>query len=96
MKIIPPKRRPRSFLIFIFGFYSLIFFKPSVLFGQPSVIDTTQKALPSLVSITAENISAAPSPMHHGIDKNTGKLVAFQNVKTAIYERSGAGMIIDA
>lgn len=65
-------------------------------FGQPSVIETLQNLMPSLVDITAENLQAAKQPhASAAIDKASGRLVILRNVKAAYYKRQGAGVVID-
>ena len=79
-----------------FFLFSYIFF-PLSLSGQPSIIETIQGVLPSLVEVTAENFGAVSSPQTTAaIDKNTGRLFVLRPVKTAYWKKSGAGVIIDA
>ena len=64
--------------------------------GQHSIIDAAQKSLPAIVTVTAKNIGVFKSPRASAaIDRRTGRLVVLRNIKTAQYDRAGAGVIIE-
>ncbi len=65
--------------------------------AQPSIIETLESLKPSLVNITAESAGTFQSPhASAAFDKTTGRLIVLRNVKTAYYNRKGAGVIIDS
>ncbi|HOW36411.1 MAG TPA: S1C family serine protease [Candidatus Omnitrophota bacterium] len=64
--------------------------------GDVSLIETAQKSLPAIVSVTAEitGIAQGGRPAA-AIDKATGRMIILRNVKAAHLKRVGAGVIID-
>lgn len=64
--------------------------------GEVSLIETAQKSLPAIVSVTAEIVGVAPGGRPAAaIDKATGRMIILRNVKAAYLKRVGAGVIID-
>jgi len=87
----------RAYKIFcgILAVAFLSFYTPP-LFAQPSIIETIQDLFPSIVSIKAENASAAQSPRAAAaIDKNTGRLIVLRKARAAHYQKTGAGVIVN-
>ncbi len=63
--------------------------------AQDSIIQRIHFALPSIVEITAQNAVAVRGPKSTALDKQTGRLIQIEKIKTAQYTRSGSGVIID-
>ena len=62
---------------------------------SPSLIEISQDAFPSLVSISVENTGLLKSTQAHAaIDKKTGRMVIARSLRGASYSRLGAGVII--
>lgn len=92
MKIKTAPSAPSALLFFLF-----LLGNPVNGLSQPSIIETIQNALPSVVDITADGTMVAQAPRPAAaIDKSTGRLIVLRNVKTAYFKKSGAGVIIDA
>ncbi len=97
--MLPPrysKYNQRLFQITAFQICFLFFVLVKASLGQPSLIETVQNLLPSLVDIKTENLGMAQAPHAAAIDKATGRLVILRNVKSAYYRRDGAGVIVDS
>lgn len=62
--------------------------------GQDTMIETVQKAMPSLVSVIAQNEQTFDTPQS-GIDPKTGRILTRHELKQVTLQRSGAGVIID-
>ena len=62
--------------------------------AQESIIETVQKAMPSVVSVIAENKQTFDTPQT-GIDPKSGRILTRHEIKQATLERSGAGVVID-
>ena len=91
------KPRSHSYIILFLFFLALLYLLiPKLSFGQPSVIEAIQNALPAIVSVSAEDIKVVRSP-HTGaaIDQSTGKIFLANDIVAAHRRRLGAGIIID-
>lgn len=62
--------------------------------AQETIIETVQKAMPSVVSIIAENDQVFDTPQT-GIEPRTGRILTRHEIKQATLKRSGAGVIVD-
>lgn len=84
-----------TFLILSIAIF-IVFTTPFFGFGQSSIIETIQSALPAFVDITADGMIVAQNQRPAAaIDKNTGHILILRNAKTAIFKKTGAGIIID-
>ena len=79
----------------IFMVYTLlILLMPPQIMAQESIIETVQKAMPSVVSVIAENKQTFDTPQT-GIDPKSGRILTRHEIKQATLERSGAGVVLD-
>ncbi len=72
----------------------ILLMAPKVM-AQETMIETVQKAMPSVVSVIAENEQTFDTPQS-GIDPKTGRILTRHELKQATLERSGAGVVIDS
>ena len=71
----------------------ILLMTPQVM-AQETTIETVQKAMSSVVSVIAQNDQIFDTPQT-GLDPKTGTILTRHEIKQAILERSGAGVVID-
>ncbi|MFA5060342.1 MAG: trypsin-like peptidase domain-containing protein [Candidatus Omnitrophota bacterium] len=84
-----------TLFLFIFFLVTINTWSKSAL-AQPSIIETVQNTLPSIVTIQSENAGLLSDQRPAAaFDKQSGRIIVLRNVKTAQYNRNGSGVIID-